>query len=249
MARKQKSSIRMRSRNRSPLPPFPLFYRETDNPATGTPPQAAQAAQIRTERTRGNNSLTREIKGEIRALEGEGNERKFELSFSSEEPYNRGWCIEILDHGPGAVDLTRLNDIGVLLFNHHRDEVLGRIERAWIEGDRGKAIVVFDDDEDAEIIYQKVRGGTLKGVSVGYRVRVWEFVDRGAISSNGKYTGPCDVATDWEPYEISIVSVPADPTVGVGRGYEEPGEPGEPQRTQALSMAERQLQITLTKLF
>lgn len=240
MARRHKSSIR--TQNRNPLPPF-LLYRQDSPPQNQH--QTLQAAQIRTNRTKGNNSLTRELKGEIRALEGEGNERKFELSFSSEEPYNRGWCIEILDHGPGAVDLTRLNDIGVLLFNHHRDEVLGRIERAWIDGDRGKAIVAFDDDEDAEVIYQKVKGGTLKGVSVGYRVKVWEFVDRGAISSNGKYTGPCDVATDWEPFEISIVSVPADPTVGVGREYEEPEEP---QGKQAPSMAERQLQINLNKL-
>ena len=212
MARKQKNWIRTQNRNRSPL-----LYREANNPEAGTQPQTTQAAQIRAERTKGNNSLTRELKGEIRALEGEGNERKFELSFSSEEPFNRGWCIEILDHAPGAVDLTRLNDIGVLLFNHHRDEVLGRIERAWIEGDRGKAIVVFDDDEAADVIYQKVKSGTLKGVSVGYRVNVWEFVDRGAISSNGKYTGPCDVATDWVPFEISIVSVPADPTVNLNK--------------------------------
>ena len=245
MDRKQKSSTRtQQTRSRSPLPPF-LLCREQDNPQQ-TPPQQPQAAQIRAERTRGNNSLIRELKGEIRALEGEGNERKFELSFSSEEPYNRGWCIEILDHGPGAVDLTRLNEIGVLLYNHHRDEVLGRIERAWIEGDRGKAVVAFDDDEAAEIIYQKVKSGTLKGVSVGYRVRVWEFVDRGAISSNGKYTGPCDVATDWEPYEISIVSVPADPTVGVGRELEDPTQPTTGKR--APSMAERQLQINFNKL-
>ena len=117
MARKQKSSTRMQNRILTTPLPFPLLYREAQAP--GTPPLTAQAAQIRAEKTKGNNSLTRELKGEIRALEGEGNERKFELSFSSEEPYNRGWCIEILDHGPGAVELTRLNEIGVLLYNHH----------------------------------------------------------------------------------------------------------------------------------
>ena len=246
MDSRQQRSTRLQNRILSPPPLFPLLYREADNPTPGAPPLTAQAAQIRAEKTKGNNSLTRELKGEIRALEGEGNERKFELSFSSEEPYNRGWCIEILDHGPGAVELTRLNDIGVLLYNHHRDEVLGRIERAWIEGDRGKAIVVFDDDEYAETIYAKVKSGTLKGVSVGYRVSLWEFVERGAVSSNGKYTGPCDVATQWEPFEISIVSVPADPTVGVGRTLPDPEEVT--TRKHAPSMAERQLQINLNKL-
>ena len=48
----------------------------------------------------------------LQRMEGEGNERKFTLSFSSEEPYERWFGVEILDHGPGAVDLARLNEIG-----------------------------------------------------------------------------------------------------------------------------------------
>ena len=72
-------------------------------------------------------------------MEGEGNERKFILSFSSEEPYERWWGTEILDHSDGAVDLTRLNEIGVLLFNHDRNRVIGKVNRAWIEDLRGMA--------------------------------------------------------------------------------------------------------------
>lgn len=115
-------------------------------------------------------------KASIRALEGEGNERKFELSFSSEEPYVRWFGPEILSHADDAVDLTRLNEIGVLLFNHDADYVLGRIDRAWIENKRGKAEVTFDDDEAADLIYRKVKSGTLKGVSVRYSVDSWEEV-------------------------------------------------------------------------
>lgn len=122
---------------------------------------------------------------------------------------------------------------------------MGKIEQAWIEGDRARAIVVFDDDADAETIFQKVKSGTLKGVSVGYRVKTWEIVKAGETSSNGKYHGPCDVATSWEPFEISIVSVPADPTVGVGRSLPETPELS---RKQAPSMAERQLQINFNHL-
>ena len=229
MDKRRKSSIRAQNRT------APSLYREQAGRETAGGAACEGESKV----------LTRELKGDIRALEGAGNERKFELSFSSEEPYNRGWCIEILDHGPGAVDLTRLNEIGVLLYNHHRDEVLGRIERAWVEDGRGKAVVEFDSDEDAETIFQKVKSGTLKGVSVGYRVKLWEFVEGGVTSSNGKYTGPCNVATSWEPFEISIVSVPADPTVGVGR---EMGTEIQQHRKQALSMAERQLQINLNKL-
>ena len=147
-------------------------------------------------------------------MEGEGNERQFTLSFSSEEPYDRYWGTEILSHSDGAIDLTRLNSIGVVLFNHERDEVLGKVLRAWVENNRGYAEIEFDTDDKAEVIYKKVDSGTLKGVSVGYVVEVWEEVSANKKSSDGRFTGPCDIATRWTPYEISIVSVPADPTVG-----------------------------------
>lgn len=194
----------------------------------------------------GSKSLTREFIGDIaiRAMEGEGNERKFVLSFSSEEPYDRGWCIEVLDHSSGAVNLTRLNEIGVLLYNHKRDTVLGRINRAWIEESRGYAEVEFDSDEAAEVIYQKVKNGTLKGVSVGYRIESIEEIMPGKTSADGRFMGPCDIARRWEPFEISIVSVPADPTVGVGREFEENNGI---ERKCAPSLRERQLQININK--
>lgn len=164
------------------------------------------------------NEGQRELFGAIRAVEEK--DRTFRLSFSSEEPYERWFGPEILDHSDGAVDLTRLNEIGVLLFNHDRDAIIGRIERAWIENNRGEAEVTFDSDEDSEKILKKVQSGTLKGVSVGYLVDSWEEVMPNKQSADGKYTGPCSIARKWAPYEISIVSVPADPSVGVGRSAE-----------------------------
>ena len=185
--------------------------------------------------------MTRELAvNSIRAMEGAGNERKFVISFSSEKPYDRWWGTEILDHSDGAVDLTRLNEIGCLLFNHNRDKVLGKISRAWIQDMRGMAEIEFDTDEGSELIYQKVRSGTLKGVSVGYQIDSWEEVMPNKQSADGRFTGPADIARKWTPYEISIVSVPADPTVGVGRELEET-EPGTQNRT--LDWYERQLQI------
>ena len=69
---------------------------------------------------RSKDTATRElIKNSIRALDGEGNERKFILSFSSEEPYQRFWGTEILDHSEGAVDLTRIQEIGCLPLLQH----------------------------------------------------------------------------------------------------------------------------------
>lgn len=161
--------------------------------------------------------LSRDICLEIRATNQDENSRQVELSFSSEEPYTRWFGIEILSHKDGAIDLTRLNEIGCLLFNHSRDKVIGRIDKAWVEDNRANALVTFDDDDESERIFQKVKSGTLKGVSVGYTVDSWEEVAVGKTSSDGKHVGPCEVALKWSPYEISIVSVPADATVGVGR--------------------------------
>lgn len=183
----------------------------------------------------------------IRAMEGEGNERKFRLSFSSEEPYERWWGTEILEHKEGSMDLTRLNSIGCLLFNHDRDRVIGKVLRAWVENGRGEAEVEFDTDADSETIFQKVSGGSLKGVSVGYQVSVWEEVGANKASSDGRFTGPCSIATRWMPYEISIVSVPADATVGVGRSKEnvEPKPPvqEETKGVGSFYFYEKQLQI------
>lgn len=186
----------------------------------------------------------------LRALSGEGNERKFVLSFSSEEPYERYWGSEILDHSEGAVDLERIENIGCTLFNHDRNFVIGKINRVWIEDARGQAEIEFDSDDEANKIYEKVKSGTLKGVSVGYRVRVWEEVQANKKSLDGRFTGPVDIAKKWEPFEISIVSVPADPTVGVGRDLEEAALESRQEsdkNTRSLAFYEWQLQINKNK--
>ena len=152
---------------------------------------------------------------------GENASRIFRISFSSEEPYDRWFGPEILDHSGDACDLSRLNEIGCVLFNHDRDKVVGRIIRAWIENGRGEAEIEFDSDEESEIIYQKVLSGTLRGVSVSYRILVTEDVSPNGTSIDGRFKGPCTIVRKWIPLEVSIVSVPADATVGVGRELEE----------------------------
>lgn len=201
--------------------------------------QEALTATTTTSKIHQNNKpkdITREITGNIRVLEGEGNERRFLLSFSSEEPYTRWFGNEILDHSNGACDVSRLNDIGCVLFNHNRDRVIGKVCRAWIENGRGEAEIEFDKDEFSETIFQKVKNQTLKGVSIGYVVNNWEEVVPGKKSADGRFTGPCSIARSWCPYEISIVSVPADSTVGVGRAQSNQND---------LALFEAQLQINI----
>lgn len=172
-------------------------------------------------------SMTRGMCGDIVRKEGEADERTFTLSFSSEEPCERWFGLEILRHAAGAVDLSRLNEIGTLLFNHDTNRPIGRVISAELDeaARRCVAVVRFDEDAESETIFQKVKGGSLKGVSVRYRVDVWEEVAEGKTATDGIHKGPCSIAAKWEPLEISIVSVPADPTVGVGRS-DNPEKPG-----------------------
>ena len=106
--------------------------------------------------------------------------------------------------------------------------------RRWF----GMAEVEFDTDDDAEKIFGKVKSGTLKTTSVRYSVDSWEEVVAGKTSADGRFTGPCQIARKWTPLEVSIVSVPADATVGVGRA-------DDPEQATAkdLSVYEKQIQI------
>lgn len=175
--------------------------------------------------------------GQVMVRESEDQDsRRRTVSFSSEEPYQRWFGAEILDHAEGAVDLERLNQVGILLFNHKTDVVVGKVIRAWVEDHRGMAEVEFDTDDDAEKIFGKVKSGTLKTTSVRYSVDAWEEVMANKTSADGRFSGPCQVARKWTPLEVSIVSVPADPTVGVGRSSENNDD-------NDLSAYERQIQI------
>lgn len=139
--------------------------------------------------------------------------RIVELSFSSETPILRWGDYEVLSHKKDAVMLERINTTGCLLYNHNRDRVIGKIVEAKIKNKRGIATVQFDDDEESTIIYNKVKNQSLRGVSVGYIIYEMERTTKGKGSAaEVTYT-----ATRWEPLEISIVSIPADISVGVGR--------------------------------
>jgi len=59
-------------------------------------------------------------------------QRTVELSFSSEEPYERYFGFETLDHSPSSIRLGRLNDGGALLVDHNTRDQVGVIEKAWI---------------------------------------------------------------------------------------------------------------------
>jgi HK97 family phage major capsid protein/HK97 family phage prohead protease len=154
----------------------------------------------------------------LRSLEGkyqrteatvfaEVEDRTFEFPFSSEYPVARYFGNEVLSHEIEAADLSRLNDGAPLLFNHNPDKVVGVVERAWVDGQkkRGYVKVRFSRNSFAKEVMADVKDGVLRGVSFGYAI------------SKMEERGDNFVATQWSPYEVSVVSIPADPTVGVGR--------------------------------
>lgn len=154
--------------------------------------------------------LTRELTFEVRAETIDEASRTVELSFSSEEPYRRWWGTEVLDHKAASVRLGRLNAGGALLMDHNTRDQVGVVERASIKGRKGLATVRFGKSARAQEVFEDVKDGIRKLVSVGYRIH--ELVLEKSKDGEETYR-----ATDWEPYEISFVAVPADPSVGVGR--------------------------------
>lgn len=145
--------------------------------------------------------------------------RTVSLSFSSETDQVVRWApgvgdyIEVLDHSPGAADLTRLKRAGALLIDHDPRNQVGKIEEVTIGEDRkGRATVRFGRSSKAEEIFQDVVDEIKENVSFGYEPHEMKLMEEQA-------DGP-DVyrVTKWTPFEISLVSIPADISVGIGRG-------------------------------
>lgn len=155
-------------------------------------------------------SMTRDLRVDVRAESVNEDARTVELSFSSDTPYARWWGTEILDHASKSVRLGRLNGGGALLMDHNTRDQVGVVEKAWLKGNKGYAIVRFGRSARAEEVFRDVIDGIRKLVSVGYRIL--ELVLESRVDGVETYR-----ATDWEPYEISLVSVPADTSIGVGR--------------------------------
>ena len=137
-------------------------------------------------------------------------ERSIEFPFSSEYPVARYFGNEVLSHDRNAADLSRLNDGAPLLFNHDPDRVIGVVERGWIDDTkkRGYVSVRFSKNPFAQEVLTDVKDGILRNVSFGYQITDLEQ------RASGDF-----VANSWTAMEVSLVSIPADPSVGLGRAF------------------------------
>lgn len=163
----------------------------------------------------------RSFRIEKRAIDIEA--RTVELAFASETPIERGFWIrydEILKCSPEAVDTSRLLSGGPLLCEHDPECQIGVVESVRIEDGVCRATVRFSKNPEAEEEFQDIIDGIRQNVSVGYMIKSEVLFSR----TDEKDTYLVD---QWVPYEISIVSMPADTTVGVGRSADQPRE-GDP---------------------
>ena len=144
--------------------------------------------------------------------------RRVRIGVSSEEPVERDFGMEVIDHSRESMNLDFLNSgRAPLLLDHDMTKQIGVVETVEMDEDarRLRAVVRFGKGEDASEVFNDVRDGIRQNISVGYRIdgRVEREEDDDEI-----------VRVRTTPMEISIVSVPADQSslVGVGRSVSEP---------------------------
>jgi HK97 family phage major capsid protein/HK97 family phage prohead protease len=142
--------------------------------------------------------------------ETSGDELTF--SFSSEAPVERWWGTEILSHEKGSARLDRMNDRGAWLFNHDRNMLLGSTLKAWLQDKRAYVTVRWSNRDDVRGYRQDCEDGHLTHVSFAYDI--YKLVEN---VKKEEFT-----VTDWEVFEVSLVTIPADPSVGIGRDRDHP---------------------------
>ena len=150
-------------------------------------------------------SYRRDMSIEIqRSVDAE--KRTVEVAFSSEAEITRWGEIEVLSHDAGAIRTKRLVGAPGLVL-HNPDDQVAVVETFSLDDDRKmRAVLKFSRSRRGEDIYQDVLDGIRRNISVGYVIHAYEKPREGYY-----------LITDWEPFEVSIVGIPADISVGVGR--------------------------------
>ena len=159
--------------------------------------------------------------------------RTVSVAFSSEEPVERSFGMEILDHAEGSIDLSRMEDGAPLLDSHDLGAQIGVVESVKVEGGIGRADVRFSKSARGEEVYQDVLDGIKSKISVGY-----SLLDSGERDEERDMGDvPAYRFKRWLPYEVSVVSVPADNSVGVGRKKENLQNGDSPQQNKTMPKA------------
>jgi HK97 family phage major capsid protein len=176
----------------------------------------------------------------------DADKRLVSFSFSSRMPVRRKLgdrtFREVLSHAPGAIDTARLDRQAVpLLWNHDFNQQIGKIVSYSVSDGKGRAVALLSRNPPGEEALRDIQDGIKTEISAGYipramrllgRVRRRDEDDDNGDDDNGFFNEDDDNGDDddmedlyevsrWEPVEMSLVSVPADPSVGVNRGEAE----------------------------
>lgn len=169
-------------------------------------------------------------RAEFRSETADEEKRTVEVVATTEKPVMRGWFNrywEVLDMNPKSVRMSRMEKGAPFLDSHKTwggvDAQLGIVEKAWVKGDQLHARIRFPKkgiDEAADKVFEKIKDGILRNISIGYIVHKLE--KQPAKNPQDQNEVPTMRATDWEPMEVSIVTVPADEnaTVRAAEGEE-----------------------------
>lgn len=155
------------------------------------------------------------------------------MSIASDAPYERWWGTEVLDLSPGCIRDARLRMGAPLLVGHDTADQVGVVEDFEITSDKKLRVLArFGRSARAEEIFRDVLDGIRRNTSVGYIIH--DLVLQSQEEDVNTYR-----VTDWEPLEGSLVPVPADPSVGVGRNHG-PAQAGPPpQRKTTMTPEEK----------
>jgi HK97 family phage major capsid protein len=151
--------------------------------------------------------------GSVRMMDEE-HDRRVMMSISSTNPVEREFGYEVLEHNAGSVDMEFMSSgKAPLLLDHDARQQIGVVERAYMDDDKLRAQVRFSKSAMAEEVYRDVVDGIRGNVSIGYQIQGMNK------DENGYKDKPLYRVHQFKPLEVSMVSIPADSTVGVGRAH------------------------------
>jgi len=152
--------------------------------------------------------------GSVRMMDEE-HDRRVMMSISSTNPVEREFGYEVLEHNAGSVDMEFMSSgKAPLLLDHDARQQIGVVEKAYMDNDKLRAQVRFSKNAMAEEVYRDVVDGIRGNVSIGYQIQGM------TKDENGYKDKPLYRVSSFKPLEVSMVSIPADSTVGVGRNYQ-----------------------------
>jgi len=135
-----------------------------------------------------------------------------DISFASETPCESWYGMEILSCKPEDVDISRITSGAVPFTMDHSGEVedqLGLVQSVRFEGGTMRADILLSDREEIAGVLRDIERGIARNISVeGKKIKALSDVTQDGIRT---------IRWSWMPTAISLVGIPADTNVGIGR--------------------------------